>query len=67
MSSFLRNLVMCAAAGILLTVVFLTPASAAVGAINGLIVGLCMCLAEWRAQRAEADLAPGRIKLVGNH
>jgi hypothetical protein len=68
MFSFLRNLVICTAAGILLAVVFLTPTGAVVGAVNGLLVGLFMCLADWRVQREEMAVTPiGPIRLIGSH
>jgi hypothetical protein len=67
MFGFLRNLVMCTAAGTLLALVFLTPTGAVLGALNGLLVGICICLAERRAQQAEMVLVPSTpIRLIGN-
>lgn len=48
-----RNLMMCTSAGILLSLVFLTPTGVIVGAVNGFLVGICVGLGEWKASRAE--------------
>lgn len=67
MFGFMRNVVMFTSAGILLAVLFLSLAGAVVGAINGLIVGACVGLGEWKAQRAElvaSSAAP--IRLIGS-
>jgi hypothetical protein len=68
MLTFLRSLVVCTAVGILLAVVFLSPTGAVVGAVNGLLVGFCVGLAEWRAQRAQMAVVPVRpIRLIGSY
>jgi hypothetical protein len=54
MFGFMRILMMCTMAGMLLSVVFLTPAGAVVGAVNGFLVGICVGLGEWKATRAGA-------------
>jgi hypothetical protein len=55
------------AAGTLLSLAFLTPAGAVVGAINGLIVGVCVGLGELRAKQTEASVgSTGPIRLVGS-
>ncbi len=56
MFEFMRNLMACTMVGILLAVVFLTPTGAAVGAVNGFLVGIFVCMGEWRAKRAEEPL-----------
>lgn len=53
MFGFIRNLMVCTSAGILLSVVFLAPAGAVVGALNGLLVGIFVGLGEWKAKRAD--------------
>ena len=63
----LRYLVMCAAAGTVLSVLFLTPTGVVLGSVNGLLVGICMCLAELRAQRAEGTRkADSPLRLLGS-
>jgi hypothetical protein len=56
MFELMRSLMVCTAGGILLAVVFLTPSGAAVGAVNGFLVGIFVCMGEWRAKRAEGSL-----------
>ena len=51
MFGFMREVILCATAGMLLSVVFLTPTGAAMGAANGLLVGICVGLGEWKARR----------------
>ena len=58
MFGFLRNLLVCTAAGMSLAVVFLVPGGAVAGAVNGLLVGLLVGLAGWRSQRDELALEP---------
>jgi hypothetical protein len=65
MFNFLRTMMICTAAGVLLSVVFLTPAGGVVGAISGLLVGVCVAMGGWRVQREEMALAP--IRLAGSH
>jgi hypothetical protein len=66
MFGFLQKLIICMAAGTLLSLVFLTPTGAVVGAINGLIVGVCVGLGELRAKQTEASVgSTGPIRLVG--
>jgi hypothetical protein len=52
MFGFMRNLMLCTMVGIVLAVVFLTPTGAFVGAVNGFLVGICVCLGEWKATDA---------------
>jgi hypothetical protein len=54
MFGFMRNVMMCTLAGIVLAVVFLTPAGAVVGAVNGFLVGVCVGLGELKEKRAAA-------------
>ena len=65
MFSFLRTMMICTAAGVLLSVVFPTPAGGVVGAMSGLLIGVCVAMGEWRAQREEMAVAP--IGLTGCH
>ncbi len=68
MWNLLRILLACMSAGVLLAICLLTPGGAAVGACNGLLVGICVALAEHRARRSEnvsAGAAP--IRLIGSH
>lgn len=55
MFGFMRNVMMCTLAGIVLAVVFLTPAGAVVGAVNGFLVGVCVGLGELKEERAAAS------------
>ncbi len=57
MFGFMRSLITCAALGAALSVVFLTPTGVALGAVNGFLVGICVGLGEWKAQRTERSLA----------
>lgn len=68
MWSVLRILATWSAAGMLLALCFLTPGGALVGAVNGLLLGTCVTLAERRARqsgRAVASAVP--IRLIGSH
>jgi ammonia channel protein AmtB len=53
MFGFAQSLLMCATAGIFLSLVFLTPAGAFVGALNGIVVGIFVSLGALRHQRDE--------------
>ena len=44
MVGFLRNVLICSAIGFVLAFVFVTPAGALVGAVNGLLIGVCVSL-----------------------
>jgi hypothetical protein len=55
MFGFMQILMVCTAAGMLLSLLFLAPAGAAVGAAHGLLVGVFVGLGEWQAARAEAS------------
>jgi ABC-type Mn2+/Zn2+ transport system permease subunit len=65
MFSFLRTMMICTAAGVLLSVVFPTPTGGVVGAMSGLLIGFCVAMGKWRAQREEMAVAP--IRLNGSH
>ena len=68
MFNFLRTMMICTAAGVLLSVVFLTPTGGVVGAISGLLIGVCVAMGDWRAEREEMVLAPNTpIRLIGCH
>ena len=68
MFNVLRTMMICTAAGVLLSVVFLTPAGVVAGAMSGLLIGVCVAMGEWRAQREEMAAAPiGPIKLIGSY
>jgi hypothetical protein len=54
MFGFVWNLLMCATAGIFLSVVFLSPAGAIVGAANGVLVGICVGLGTLRLRHEES-------------
>jgi hypothetical protein len=67
MVGFLRNVLICSAIGFFLALVFLTPAGALVGAVNGLLVGVCVTLGELRARDSENAVVPtGPIRLIGS-
>ena len=67
MFNFLRTMMICTAAGVLLSVVFLAPAGGVVGAMSGLLIGACVAMGEWKALREELAVAPiGPIRLIGS-
>jgi ammonia channel protein AmtB len=68
MFGFLQKLMVCAAAGTLLSLIFLTPAGGMVGAMSGLLIGICVAMGEWKVQREEMVVAPiGSIRLIGSY
>ena len=67
MVGFLRNVLICSAIGFVLAFVFVTPAGALVGAVNGLLIGVCVSLGELRARGSENVAAPtGPVRLIGS-
>jgi hypothetical protein len=63
----LRNVLICSALGFFLALVFLTPAGALVGAVNGLLIGVCVSLGELRARDSDNGVVPnGPIRLIGS-
>jgi len=52
MFGFTWKLMICTMVGVVLSVVFLTPTGAVVGAINGFLVGIFVGLGEWKTTRA---------------
>jgi len=68
MLAMLGNLVVCTLAGVLLAAVFLVPAGAGVGALNGLLVGVCVALANRKAKRNATTTATAvPIHMIGSH
>ena len=68
MFNVLRTMMICTAAGVLLSVAFLTPAGVVAGAISGLLIGVCVAMGEWRARREEMAVTPiGPIRLIGSY
>ena len=64
----LRNLVICTLAGVLLAALFQAPQGAVVGALHGLLVGVCVALADRRARpREPMTRAAAPIRLIGSH
>ncbi len=55
MFGFMRTLMMCTMAGMLLSLVFLTPAGAVVGAVHGFLIGVCVGVGEWKATHAKVS------------
>lgn len=53
MLGFGQSLLMCATAGIFLSLLFLTPAGAFIGAVNGVVVGIFVGLGALRHQHDE--------------
>lgn len=68
MMEFLKNVVVCAGAGAVLAVVFLSPTGAVIGAVNGLLVGVCVGLAQKRAgQLQPAPVSAEPVRLIGSY
>ena len=67
MVGLLRNVLICSAIGFFLAFVFVTPAGALVGAVNGLLIGVCVSLGELRARDSGNVVDPaGPIRLIGS-
>jgi hypothetical protein len=59
MLGFLQSVLMCTFAGMLLSLLFVTPAGAVLGGVNGCLVGICVGLGERTARRAGSSI--GRL------
>jgi len=57
MISFIRILVLCTIAGILLAAVFMTPGGVTAGAVKGFLVGTLIAWGEWHSKRKEASVS----------
>ena len=67
MFSLLRTIIICTAAGLLLSVVSLAPAGGLIGAMSGLLIGACVAMGERRVQREDMPVTPmGSIRLIGS-
>ena len=54
MSGFVLSLMLCAIAGSVLAILFLSPAGALAGAVNGLFVGLFVGWGKLRVRRQQS-------------